>query len=64
MAYDNPEDIRDNVVKVRLNDHDLKLLGALARNSRTQKATLAFEIIRRELQLLAESSNKNDLKTA
>lgn len=45
MAYSAPENIRDNVVKIRLNDREAALLKALNEYTGQQLAVLAREIL-------------------
>lgn len=49
--YVDPTHIRDNVIKVRLNDPELRLLTAAAEYNRSQLAAFARELIIEQLQL-------------
>ncbi len=43
--YDDPRHIRDNVIKIRVNDDQLDVIKALARLNQRQTATLAVELM-------------------
>ena len=50
--YADPSKIRDNVVKVRLNDAEAQLLDALVTYTGEQKATLIREMLLEQAQLV------------
>lgn len=53
--YDDPKDIRDREIKVRVTDQTYALIQALARDSGKQVAALAHELVFDGIrQLLAE----------
>jgi predicted DNA-binding protein len=57
--YADPSKIRDNVVKVRLNDAELKVLEALTRYTGEQKAALMRELIlAKATEIFADLYNK------
>lgn len=60
--YADPRHIRDNPVKVRLNDETDALLGALAAYLKTQKAVLARDLLMAKLKELAE--HNDDVRAA
>lgn len=43
--YADPRNIRDHVVKVRLNEHEVELLHALSNYNRSQPAVLARDLL-------------------
>lgn len=53
--YDDPKDIRDHEIKVRVKEETYAMIRALARDSGTQVATLAHELVMQGVRaMLAE----------
>ena len=56
--YDDPKHIRDHVVKVRLNEVEMRLLAALAEFNRVQVATFARSLV---LEQMMEQQNQGGI---
>jgi hypothetical protein len=57
MAYEDPAHVRDNVIKVRLNDIEEDFVRAAARLNQRQTAAFARELLLLGLQKLGEQGN-------
>ena len=56
--YADPRHIRDNPIKVRVNDETDALLDALAAYKKTQKAVLVRELVMEGLARLADLTDE------
>ena len=59
MAYEDPAHVRDNVIKVRLNDIEEDFVRAAARLNQRQPAAFARELLLLGLQKLGEQGNEH-----
>ena len=57
--YDDPKHIRDHVVKVRLNEVEMRLLAALAAFNRVQVATFARSLV---IEQMMEQQNQGGIR--
>ncbi len=57
--YDDPKHIRDHVVKVRLNDAEMRLLEALAEFNHAQPAAFARDLV---LEQMMEQQNQGGIR--
>lgn len=58
MAYENPEHLRDNPIKVRLNDDEYELIKALSVYAKKQPAVLARELLLAGVEALAHRNEE------
>lgn len=62
--YSDPRHLRDHEVKVRLDEATVRLLEALARYQRKQRAVLARDLLLEGLERLLAEEEKHDRATA
>lgn len=56
--YADPTHVRDNPIKVRLNDEEYAVIEALARINKRQPAAFARELLMTGVELLAKSNDE------
>ncbi len=56
--YADPTHVRDNPIKVRLNDEEYAVIEALARINKRQPAAFASELLMAGVELLAKSNDE------
>lgn len=58
MAYEDPTHLRDNPIKVRLNDDEYDLIKALSVYAKKQPAVLARELLLAGVEALANRTEE------
>ncbi len=56
--YADPKHIRDHVVKVRLNEEEMRLLDALSEYNRSQRAAFARDLLLEAIRSVEAQSSR------